>query len=156
MASIPNPSPTAVDDAAALAERGALLADSVAAALPGWVERSLRLRAPEVTGDVVAVVTAEVEADVLAHLRALLALDVDEQHQSPLALVRRAAATVGGALDAMGVPPVQRDDHQRNLFPDDDHDLVPATFADLSEEAGRAGIEWGAAKAFVHRRRHRG
>jgi len=156
VASTPNPSPAAVEDDAALAERGARLADAVTAALPGWVGRSLRLRAPEVTGEVVAAVTAEVEADVLPRLRALLALDVDEQHQSPLAVVRRAAATVGGALDAMGAPPAERDDHQRNLFPDDDHDLVPATFADLSEEAGRAGIEWGAAKAFVHRRRHRG
>jgi len=156
MASTPNPSPAGVDDDAALAERGARLADAVAAALPGWVDRSVRLRAPEVTDEVVTAVTTEVEADVLPRLRTLLALDVDEQHQSPLAVVRRAAATVGGALDGLGVPPAKRDDHQRHLFPDDDHNLVPATFADLSEEAGRAGIEWGAAKAFVHRRRHRG
>ena len=156
MASTPNPSPTAVDDVAVLAERGARLAAAVAAAIPAWVDRSLRRRAPEVTAEVVTALTTEVEADVLPRLRALLALDVDEQRQSPLAIVRRAAATVGGALDAMGVPPAERDDHQRSLFPDDVHDLVPATFADLSEEAGRAGIEWGAAKAFVHRRRHRG
>jgi len=109
-----------------------------------------------VADEVVAAVTAEVEADVLPRLRALLARDVDEQHQSPLAVVRSAAATLGGALDALGVPPVERDDHQRSLFPDDDHDLVPATFADLSDDAGCRGIEWGAAKAFVHRARHSG
>ena len=150
-----NPPDTTADEAV-LADRGARLADAVAAALPGWVERSLRRRAPDVPDEVVAAVTAEVEADVLPPLRALLAQDVDQQRESPLAVVRRAAGTVGGALDALGAPPAVRDDHQRSLFPDDDHDVVPASFADLSEEAGRLGIEWGATKAFVHRRRHRG
>lgn len=145
-----------VEDDSALAERGGLLFDAVAVALPGWVERSLRARAPDVTAEVVAAVAAQVEAEVLPRLRALLDLDVDEQRQSPLAVVRQAAGTVGGALDALGVPPTERDDHQRALFPEDEHDLVPASFADLSEAAGRAGIEWGAAKAFVHRRRHSG
>ena len=152
----PTGNPPRTEDEAALAERGARLADAVTAALPGWVERSLRRRAPEVADEVVTAVTAEVEADVLPRLRELLALDVDEQRQSPLAVVRRAAATLGGALDGLGVAPAERDDHQRSLFPNDDHDLVPATFADLSDQAGRAGIEWGASKAFVHRRRHRG
>jgi hypothetical protein len=143
------------DDEVVLAQQGARLADAVAAALPGWVARVLRLRAPEVGDDVVTAVTGEVEADVLGDLRALLARDVDEQRQSPLAIVRRGAATVAGALDALGVPPATRDDQQRSLFPDDTHDIVPASFADLSEEAGEAGIAWGAAKAFVSRRRHR-
>jgi hypothetical protein len=146
----------AVGDDAVLAAAGAALADAVAAALPAWVERALRTRAPDVGDEVVAAVTAEVEAEVLGDLRALLARDVDEQRQSPLSVVRRAAATVGGALDALGAAPPARDDHQRSLFPDDHHDLVPASFADLSEGAGQAGITWGAAKAFVHRRRHRG
>lgn len=151
-----NPQPGTAEDDAALAQRGLRLVDAVAAALPGWVERSLRRPAPEVTDEVVAAVSDEVRAEVMPQLRTLLALDVDDQQQSPLAIVRQAAATVGGALDALGVPAAERDDHQRALFPDDDHDLVPASFADLSEAAGQAGIEWGAAKAFVHRRRHRG
>ena len=150
-----NPSEPAMDDAA-LAEQGAALADAVAAALPGWVARTLRARVPDVGDDVVAAVTGAVEDEVVGDLRTLLALDVDEQRQSPLAIVRRGAATLGGALDALGAEPPERDDHQRALFPDDRHDVVPASFADLSEDAGRAGITWGAAKAFVHRRRHRG
>jgi hypothetical protein len=141
---------------AVLADQGTRLADAVADALPGWVARTLRSRAPDVGRDVVAVVTAEVEAEVLGDLRVLLAQDVDDQRQSPLAVVRRAAATLGGALDGLGVPRPVRDDQQRALFPDDLHDVVPASFADLSEEAGQAGITWGAAKAFVHRQRHRG
>ena len=160
------PHPALADDEAALAERGLRLAEAVAAALPAWVDRLMRQRVAavgtgaavpcEVPDEVVTAVAAQVEAEVLPRLRALLARDVDEQLQSPLAVLRTAAATVGGALDALGVPPPERDDHQRQIFPDDHHNLVPATFADLSEEAGRAGIEWGAAKAFVHRRRHRG
>jgi len=100
--------------------------------------------------------TAEVEGEILEDLRVLLARDVDKQAESPLSVVRRAAATVGGALDALGVVPPERDDHQRRLLPDDRHNLVIASFADLSEEAGQAGITWGAAKAFVHRRRRGG
>jgi len=153
---IRNPVEPSSNDEALLAEQGARLADAVAAALPGWVARTLRARAPEVGDAVVAAVTAAVEAEVLGDLRASLALDVDEQRQSPLSIVRRAAATVGGALDGLGVPPAGRDDHQRSLFPEDTHDVMPASFADLSEEAGQAGITWGAAKAFVHRRRHGG
>jgi len=148
--------PPVSDDDAVLAEKGSRLAEAVGAALPGWVDRTLRSRAPEVGDGVVASVTAEVEADVMGDLRALLARDVDEQHQAPLTVVRRAAATMGGALDALGVAPPPRDDQQRSLFPEDTHDLVPASFADLSEEAGQAGITWGAAKAFAHRRRHGG
>ncbi|MEO5678130.1 MAG: hypothetical protein ABIS47_00505 [Acidimicrobiales bacterium] len=156
MAPTPNPPPAATDDDAALAERSARLVAAVAAALPGWVGGTLRQRAPEVPAEVVVAVAAEVEADVLPRLEALLGQDIDDQRQSPLAVVRRGAATLGGALDGLGVVPADRDDHQKALFPDDTHDVVPASFADLSPEAGRAGIEWGAAKAFVHRRRHRG
>lgn len=148
--------PQATEDDAALAKHGVALAEAVAAALPGWVGRTLRARVPDVADDVVAAVTAEVEAEVLDDLRSLLARDVDDQRQSPLAVVRRGAATVGGALDALGAVPPERDDQQRALFPDDRHDVMPASFADLSPEAGEAGIVWGAAKAFVHRRRHRG
>ena len=36
---------------------------------------------------------------MLPDLRALLARDVDDQHQSPLAVVRRGAATIGGAQE---------------------------------------------------------
>ncbi len=151
-----SPLPPTRSPEAVLSEQGARLADAVGATLPGWVGRTLRARAPNVGEDVVAVVTAEVEAEVLGDLRALLASDVDDQRQSPLAVVRRAAATVGGALDGLGVPRPTRDEQQRALFPDDLHDVVPASFADLSEEAGQAGITWGAAKAFVHRQRHRG
>ena len=41
------------------------------------------------------------------------------------------------------------------LFPDDDYDLSPATFADVDPRLTEPGLAWGAAKAFTHLQRHR-
>jgi hypothetical protein len=57
-------------------------------------------------------------------------------------------------LRSAGVAPVERDDFQRDRFPDDAYDLVPVSFADLGPEVAEAGIAWGAAKAWTHRQRH--
>jgi hypothetical protein len=58
-------------------------------------------------------------------------------------------------LRAAGVPPVQRDSFVEQAFPDDIYDLAPASFADLDPALQEAGLSWGAAKAFDHKRRHR-
>ena len=88
-------------------------------------------------------------ADVEAPLRALLAQDVDEQRSNPLAVVRRAVAHPTAVLRAAGVPPVVRDAHAEQLFPDDDYDLTPGGFADLAPSVHEPGLVWGAAKAHV-------
>jgi hypothetical protein len=49
---------------------------------------------------------------------------------------------------------VERDDFQRDRFPDDVYDLVPTSFADFGPDVADAGIAWGAAKAWTHRQRH--
>jgi hypothetical protein len=61
-------------------------------------------------------------------------------------------------LAAAGVPPVGRDEVARRLHPDDDYDLTPASFADISPELHEPGLVWGAAKAHVvlARRRREG
>ena len=41
-------------------------------------------------------------------------------------------------------------------FPADVYGLSPASLADLSPDVVEAGIVWGAAKAFEHKRRHAG
>src|SRR6188472_364084 len=118
-------------DAAALAACAAALADAVVAALPGWVERSVaeRFRAWAGADPPEAVVTAGLAAstsavaDVEGPLRELLAQDPDEQRMNPLAIVRRAVARPTDVLRAAGVPPVVRDGHAEQLFPDDDYDL---------------------------------
>ena len=42
------------------------------------------------------------------------------------------------------------------IFPDDDYDLSPATFADIDESLHEPGLVWGAAKAHVVLTRRRG
>jgi hypothetical protein len=93
--------------------------------------------------------------DVGAQVRALLTTDIDEQTTTPLAIVRGAGVRYPtGVLRGAGVPPVERDSFVERAFPDDLYDLAPASFADLDPALQEKGLEWGAAKAFEHKRRH--
>ena len=134
-----------------LEEYGRELADAVEAALPAWVERQIARYSTEPPDEATL---EQVSAVVMPDLRALLALDVDAQREGPLAIVRRAAGPLNALLAKRGVPPPERDDQQAALFPDDVYDVVPAKFSDLSDAAGDAGIAWGAAKAWEHKKRH--
>ena len=73
-----------------------------------------------------------------------------------MALVRAAVRYPSEVLASAGVPPVERDEFAQRAFPEDRYDLSPATFADLDPALVNLGIEWGAAKAFEHKRRHGG
>jgi hypothetical protein len=101
-----------------------------------------------------AAVGVEVARAIVPRLKALLALDIDEQSTTPLALVREAVPIATAALRTLGVPPVRRDAFRSDRFPDDEFDLVPANLATLGEETGELAIIWGAAKAFTHKARH--
>jgi hypothetical protein len=148
----------AVDE---LAGPGRALADAVVAALPGWVERSVdqRYRAafgpppPEVV-DAARRAGVAARDEVGAPLRALLEADVDEQWSTPLSIVREAVVYPTRVLAAAGVPSRERDPLDRAMFPDDTYGLTPASFADLDPQLTDVAIAWGAAKAWVHRRRH--
>ncbi len=148
--------PTRTDDEARLAELAEGLADGIVAALPGWVARCIAARSVGVTVDdaVVAAAGRRAAADVGPRVRRLLAADIDEQCTGPLALVRQAVAYPASVLSAAGVAPVERDADAVRLFPDDAYDLSPASFAELHPDLRGPGLEWGAAKAHVHRRRH--
>jgi hypothetical protein len=98
-------------------------------------------------------VADEVAAAVVPEVRALLAADLDEQATTPLALLRGAVGPVNALLDRLGVAPPERDEFDRQAFPDDRHGLAPASFEEVSPDLRGPGIEWGAAKAFVHLRR---
>jgi hypothetical protein len=146
------------DDLDALARYATALADGVEAALPAWVEASVRrvwggasVRA--LPADVAAAARAAGQAavaDVVPDLRALLALDVDEQRTNPLSIVRRATRHPTAVLHEAGVAPVDRDAEAVRQFPDDAYDLTPMAFADLDPDLQDLGITWGAAKAHVH------
>jgi hypothetical protein len=143
-------------------EHATTLADAIEAALPDWVERAVARRMAE-AGRSEPDVTAAAEAaglraqrEVGPRVRALLDADIDEQRSTPLSLLREAARYPTDVLRAAGVAPVERDQMQERLLPDDVYDLAPATFADVDPALTEPGLAWGAAKAWTHRRRHGG
>lgn len=157
----PRPGPTP-EDLVALDRYALTLAEGIEAALGPWVERCV-LGTIEAAGGLVTGrirseardAAARATATVVPRVRALLALDIDEQRTGPLALVRGAVVFPTEVLRASGVAPVDRDSTAQAMFPDDDYDLTPASFADLDPSLGEAGIAWGAAKAHVHLARRR-
>jgi hypothetical protein len=150
-----------VDDPTAAQDAGRVLADAVEAALPGWVERSVRRRladagrGPEPAVDAAATRAGhKAAAEVGAAVRSLVAADIDAQTTTPLTLLRGAVRYPAAVLREAGVPPVERDEVQERLFPEDEYDLSPATFADIDPALAEPGLTWGAAKAFEHIQRH--
>lgn len=138
-----------------------MLADAVDAALPGWVERSVDGLLVAFFGETDQTVMADARAEgerarleVGGQVRALLQADIDDQRESPLAILRSAIAYPTEVLLGAGVPPVVRDDFAEAHFPDDVYDLTPASFADVDPSLQEPGLAWGAAKAWAHRRLH--
>jgi hypothetical protein len=130
--------------------------------LPGWSERVVRERLesrPEGAGpDLVrrARVAGQEAADALGpELRALLAADVDEQRENPMAVVRRAVAWPTAVLQEAGVAPAERDSYAASRFPDDVYGITPTNFADIDPRLAEVGLVWGALKARAHLARHR-
>ncbi len=142
-------------------EHATALAEAIEAALPGWVERSVRRRMEEAhrpfdesAAEATAAVGRHAADEVGQAVRSLLERDIDEQATTPLSLLRGAVRYPTGILRQAGVPPVERDEVQERLFPDDPYDLAPASFADVDPALAEPGITWGAAKAFAHIQRH--
>jgi hypothetical protein len=132
-------------------EHATALAVAIEAALPRWIERSVRRLSS--TADVEGAVAAAV-AEVMPRLRTLLESDIDEQWTTPLELLRGAVRHPTAALRAVGVAPVARDDFVRERFPEDDYGLMPSSWSDVDEALLEPGIAWGAAKAWAHKQRH--
>ncbi len=142
-----------------LAELATALVDGVVAALPDWMVRCVQARSTEgaeVPQDRLTEAGRHAADEVGERLRTLLSADVDEQWTGPLAVLRDAARYPTDLLAAAGVAPVDRDPDAERMFPDDLYDLTPASFADVHPDLAGPGVAWGAAKAYVHRRRHLG
>lgn len=135
-------------------ETAEVLVDAIDRALPAWVLAAVaaRVNGPVPPGAEEA--AAQARAEVVPRLRALLTQDLDEQRSNPLAILREAVRYPTEVLLSAGVPEPDRDDFERERFPDDIYGLVPVNFADLGPEVAEAGIAWGAAKAWTHRQRH--
>ncbi|HEX7095414.1 MAG TPA: hypothetical protein VF183_05995 [Acidimicrobiales bacterium] len=145
------------EDEAKLAAFAAELADAIDAALPGWVERSVArfVRIDGELGTRVRDVGRQVQVDVGSAVRTLLTRDVDEQRTNPLAIVRRGVRPITALLQDAHVPPVERDELDERMFPDDIYGLTPASFADIDPSLHEPGLRWGAAKAYVFLQRRR-
>jgi hypothetical protein len=150
-------------DATTLEAYARALADGIDATLATWVVRSVLTLVMAWSGQVEADVALAAEeagqqarADIGAAVRGLLEADIDAQTTTPLALVRRAVRYPTEVLAAAGVGEVERDAFAEAAFPDDVYDLSPATFADIDPSLADVGLAWGAAKAWTHKRRHRG
>lgn len=149
-------------DLVALDAYAAALAEGIVAALGPWVERSVAevctRSGSMLTGDLrrrAQAAGVEATAELAPQVRALLALDIDEQRVGPLELVRRAVPWPTEVLRQAGVVAVDRDEAARAMFPEDDYDLTPTSFRDLDPSLHEPGLEWGAAKAHVHLSRRR-
>ena len=142
---------------------GAELADAVDRVLADWVARSIMARSAAagvvIDASAIADAGAEARAAVMAPLRALLAADIEAQHTTPLAIVRRAVAAPTALLAQRRVAPVPRDPDDRARFPDDFYALTPAAWSDLDDvghdELRDVGLRWSVAKAYETKRRHR-
>jgi len=137
------------------------LANAIEAAIPDWVDRCVDQRYRSAFGAPPAAVTADARAagqaalaDVAPRVRALLAADIDAQVTTPLSLLRDAVRYPTAVLAAARVPPVARGRFEQERFPEDVYDLTPGTFGDFGPRVADAAIAWGAAKAWLHRRRH--
>jgi hypothetical protein len=139
------------------------LAEAVDAALPVWVERSVR----SVAAAQAITLTAETERAVFdagerarievgGEVAALLAVDIDHQSGTPLTLLRAAVRFPTAVLASLGAAAPERDSFDVASFPADRFALTPASFADIDPSLHEPGIAWGAAKAFVHKRRRAG
>jgi hypothetical protein len=146
----------------ALAEKAAALADAIDAAVTPWLIGAVRRvaasqRLPGGDRFVLAAETAarQAKAEVMPRIRDLLTTDIDAQTTTPLAVLREGTGPATAVLAAFGARPVERDEFAVRAFPDDVYALAPAAFEDIAPELRDPGIEWGAAKAFVHLRRRR-
>jgi hypothetical protein len=139
----------------ALAELADALADAIEAAIEPWLVDAVVHRAGEDARRSAEAMARATAAEVVPQVRALLRTDIDEQATTPLALLRIAIGPATALLTELGVVPADRDEFAERAFPGDLYGLTPAAFEDVSADLRTPGVEWGAAKAFVHLRRRR-
>jgi hypothetical protein len=133
--------------------------------LPGWVERSVA-RILDAWGRASPDARTRAEHDAVGagraattrgvgELRALFALDPEEQRSTPLEIVRRAYREPTGVLAAAGIPPVERDEFAERAWPDDTYGLVVHGLGELGDdELAPLQMVWGLAKAKMLRARY--
>jgi hypothetical protein len=163
-----SPADTAGDEARALAAMRAAadeIVDGITRAAPRYLVESVdrivaawgRLDAgarEQIAGAIRSEATT-ITAALADELRAFFDTDPDAQRATPLQIVRRLADRPTQLLRGAGIPPIERDEHEERINPDDDYGLAPRNLSDLPEPGlAPALMAWGAAKAVVIRSRH--
>ena len=150
------------DDDVVLARFGDELVRAIESAVGPWVQTSvetvLREQGRSIDGETAALIEVarrDATLTIVQELRTVLVLDVDEQRQNPLSILRAAVHYPTQVLRAAGARPVARDEFDERSFPDDEFALTPVAFSDFGSAVHDAGIMWGAAKAHVHLQRRR-
>ncbi|NLA35216.1 MAG: hypothetical protein GX868_05950 [Actinobacteria bacterium] len=141
-----------------IAER---LVEAIVAAVPQWVLAAVAARTSELDADTQAAanrravdIGAAAAGEARTELAALLALPVDEQRSTPLAIVRALVRYPNEVLGEAGAALVRRDPFEERANPEDRYGIAVATWADLGEEVAELGLAWGAAKAYLHKALH--
>ena len=149
---------------ALLEEASAAILAGVERELAGWVERSV-VHILDAWGRTTTDVREQAERDargagdaaterVVGELRALFALDPEEQRATPLEIVRGAYVEPTGVLATVGIPPVERDEFAERAWPGDTYGLVVHGLGDLGDDdLAPLQMAWGLAKAKVLRAR---
>jgi hypothetical protein len=149
---------------ARLDEAGAAIVGGVERQVPGWVQTQV-VRLLDAWGRASAETRMRSEAQsvdagtaaarrIVDELRALFAVAPEQQHATPLEIVRTAYREPTAVLVAAGVPPIVRDEFDERAWPDDAYGLVPRTLGDLGDpELAPLHLAWGMAKATVIRAR---
>lgn len=143
-------------------EAAASLLNSLDLHLVAWIERVASSRLPDewspqqraALEPAIREVAEATRGEIVATLRDLFSLDVDDQRAGPLAILRSGVGPANRLLAASGVPPIDRDPVTASMFPDDLYGLGPANFDDIDPSLHDAGLIWGAAKAHVMLIRH--
>jgi hypothetical protein len=73
---------------------------------------------------------------VATELRRLLALDPAEQRSTPLEVVRTLGADATAVLARAGIPPVERDEFEERIFPEDVYGIVLRSLSELEPGPG--------------------
>ena len=120
------------DDDRALARYGDELVQAVESSLGDWIESCvhsiLREQGRSIddrTANLISAARRDAARDVVAELRTVLALDVDEQRKNPLSILRAAVRFPTQVLHAVGAQPVERDEFDEQSFPDDEFGSRP-------------------------------
>ncbi len=122
----------------------AAVVDAFVAAYPGYLQRRLDELGVEVD---VSDATRQGTEWLQGELGQWQRTEAASQRRGPLQIFQTALAFPTAALQAAGVPVARRDAGAISALPGDTHALAPASSREIGEEAWRAHVAWGVAKA---------